>query len=409
MKKNSSGKLLGSSRLYIGIFCISILFVFDGCDFIAPQKTFKLVVPEKDYSYNRTAQHLKEFLEKGGFKIELVFADNAIDANRMVANEEADMTFAMDHSTFIPEAIGSKAGRLRTMVPLYQRLFFLFSKAALDTLDREAQFSNKSIGVEVLNGETHRNLTHLLNSSKLDNVNIIDRDDDPDFIHFWGTYYGERATKLLNEGWYELSIDPDWVNFISMNDPALDPFVLPAIPGVEGSVNLNTMSARTLFVCGAHLQDNAMYHFSEYLFQHQLDLVAYDKMYRFISDHFDKSNILFPVHRGTDKFLRRNQPSFFERYAEVMALIFSIGAIAYGAIQGIRNRLIKVRKERIDMYFLNYLEIRSNDQLSNHEKIAKLSDLMQRALIQLTNEKLDKNDFHIFSRLIQQELMIINQ
>ena len=116
---------------------------------------------------------------------------------------------------------------------------------------------------------------------------------------------------------------------------------------------------------------------------------------------------MFPVHHGTDKFLRRNQPSFFERYAEVMALIFSIGAIIYGAIQGIRNRLLRVRKERIDVYFMNYLEIRSDDKLSNRQKTEKLSKLMQRALVQLTNEKLEKNDFHIFSRLIQQELLIL--
>lgn len=327
----------------------------------------------------------------------------------MVATGEADLTFAMDHSDFIPKAIGPEAGKLRTITPLFQRLFFLFSKTDLDTLDREAEFSKKSIGVEVLNGETHRNLLQLLSASKLDNVKIVDRDDDPDFIHFWGTYYGERATTLLNNNWYEISIDPDWVNFMILNDPAIDPFVLPAIPGVEGSVNLSTMSARTLLVCGAHLEDNAIYKVSEYLFQHKLDLVGYDKMYRFINESFDDKQILFSVHIGTDKYLRRNQPSVFERYAELIALVFSLGALMYGALQGIRNRLIRIKKERIDVYFLRYLEIRSEKKFSNQEKVEKLSELLQRALVQLTNEKLDKNDFHIFSRLIQQELVILRQ
>lgn len=409
MRDIASQGYLKSSALYIAVLLLSVIYLQSGCDFISPKKSFKLAIPEKDYSYNYSARHLKEFLEKGGFEIELVFADNAIDANRMVATKEADLTFAMDHSDFIPEAIGSDAGKLRTIAPIYQRLFFLFSKIDLDTLDRESQFNKKSIGVEVLDGETHRNLNQLLSSSRLDNVNIIDRDENPDFIHFWGTYYGERATKLLNDGWYELSIDPDWVNFITLNDPAIDPFVLPAIPGVQGSVNLNTMSARTLFVCGAHLPDNAIYELSEYLFQHKLDLVGYDKMYRFISESFDKKQILFPVHIGTDKYLRRNQPTFFERYAELMALIFSLGAIMYGAIQGIRNRLLKIKKERIDIYFLNYLEIRSEEKYSNQEKTEKLGELLQRALVQLTTEKLDINDFHIFSRLIQQELIILRE
>ena len=119
--------------------------------------------------------------------------------------------------------------------------------------------------------------------------------------------------------------------------------------------------------------------------------------------------ILLDTTNCTDKCLRGNQPSFFERYAEVMALIFSLGAIYYGAVQGIWNRLVKIKKERIDVYFLNYSEIRSEKKQSNKEKTEKLSKLLQRTLVQLTNEKLDKNDFHIFSRLVQQELVMLGQ
>jgi len=246
-----------------------------------------------------------------------------------------------------------------------------------------------------------------LAASRINNVNIVNKDDNPDFIHFWGTYYGDRATALLNNGWKELSLDTDWINFITLNDPAVNPFSLPAIPGIEESRTIHSISTRTLFVCGAHLKTNAIYDLSEYLFHHKLDLMRYDKMYRFISESFNQNQILYPVHEGTDKYLRRNLPSFIERYADVLALIFSIGAIIYGAFQTIRNRLIRIKKERIDMYFLNYLEIRSEPKYTTDEKKAKLSELLQRALVQLTNEKLDKNDFHIFSRLIQQELVML--
>jgi hypothetical protein len=289
-------------------------------------------------------------------------------------------------------------------------LFFLFAKSGLDVKKTtNFYFSDKSIGVEVLNGETHQNLEHLLKISKLNNIKIVDKGHDPDLMHFWGTFYGERATDLLHNGWREISIDQDWINYITLNDPALHPFTLPAIPGEVGSINLQTISSRTLLVGGEHLEENAIYKLSEYIFQHKLELVGFDKMYRFINESFDKKQILFPVHIGTDKYLRRNQPSIFEKYAELIALVLSIGAIIYGAFQGLRTRLIRIKKERIDTYFLNYLEIRSEDKYSDEEKIEKLSELLQKALVQLTNEKLDKNDFHIFSRLIQQELVIIRQ
>lgn len=393
-------------KYLIALFTSAGLLVA-GCDLISPEKRFKLAVPDQDYSYQYSAKHLKAFLESGGFEIEIVSAENAIDANEMVAKGEADLTFAMDSSEFIPEAIGPDAAKLRTIVPLFQRLFFLFSMSDVKTPASAAQLEGKSIGIEVLGGETNKTLTNILAAAKIDDVRIIDRDDNPDFIHFWGTYYGERATNLLDEGWGEMSIEPGWINFMTLNDPAIAPFVLPAIPGVEGSVRLDTISTRTLLVGGAHLQENSVYEMSKYLFHHKLDLVRYDKMYRFINESFDKNNLLFPEHIGTDKYLRRNQPSFFERYAEVMALIFSLGAIMYGAIQGVRNRLFKIKKERIDIYFLSYLEIRSQTELSTEEKKLRFNDLLQRAVVQLTNEKLDKDDFHVFSRLVQQELMLL--
>ena len=134
---------LKTSRLLLITFCIFAIIGISGCDLVAPKKSFKLAIPEKDYSYNYSSKHLKEFLEINGFKIDIILADNAIEANRMVATGEADLTFVMDHSSFIPEAIGANAGNLRTIVPLFQRLFFLFSKTKLDTLDTEAEFSKK--------------------------------------------------------------------------------------------------------------------------------------------------------------------------------------------------------------------------------------------------------------------------
>lgn len=40
-------------------------------------------------------------------------------------------------------------------------------------------------------------------------------------------------------------------------------------------------------------------------------------------------------------------------------------------------------------------------------KVKKLDGLFQRAVEQMTNEKLEKSDFHILPRLIQQELTIL--
>jgi len=378
------------------------------CDFYSPQKSFKLAISKTDYSYNYSAEHLKTFLEEGGYDIEIIPAVNAIEANRMVALGEADLTFVMNHSNFIPQAIGSEVSNLRTIMPLFPRLFYIFSRNPVDTTNASEIFRGKSIGVEVLNGETYANLKELLSSGQITDIKIVSRDDNPDFIHFWGTSYGVRASDLLTKGWSEVSISMEWINYFTLNDPALTIHKLPAIPGVNNSIDLQTLSAETLLVGNSELGEGAIFKLSEYIFNHKLDLMRFDKMYKSIDESFLDRGMLYPLHVGTDQYLNRNLPSFFERYAELIALIFTVIAVLYGSIQGIRAKLISIKKERIDLYFLEYSDIRYQIKLPLSEKIDKLDGLLQRALVQMTDEKLDKGDFDIFSRLVQQEIAILS-
>ena len=383
--------------LFLGLSLIS-------CDIFTPQKTFRLAVPESDFTYNITAGHLKSFLEVGGFPIEIVHTANAIEANRLVANGEADLTFVMNHSDFIPEAVGPEARMLRTIAPMFNRLAFLFSREPIaDSVSVLDLLAKKRLGLEVLDGETHTNFKSLFQTNLLNEIIFVNQNESPDLIHFWGTYYGPRATSLLREGWHEVSLNPAWIDYICLNNPSLSPFSLPAVPGVRGSKVLNTVSVQTLLVGNSDIGENSIYNLSQYIYQHRLELMGFDQAYRTINENFDASTILYPAHEGTDAYLRRDEPSFFERYAEVMALVFSIGAVLYGLAQALRNRLARQKKERIDLYFLDFLDIRTKS-ISEEEKRTQLDSLLQKALVQMTAEKLDKGDFHIFSRLIQQEL-----
>jgi len=391
-------------KIFSQIILLTVLLA--GCDYYTPQKSFKLAISEADYSYNYSAEHLKTFLEKGGFKIEIVPAVNAIEANIMVAVGEADLTFVMNHSNFIPQVIGSEVSNLRTILPLFPRLFYLFSREPIYASNVDEIFRGKSIGVEVLDGETYANLSELLWSGQISDIEILGGDDNPDFLHFWGASYGPKATGLLAEGWTEVSISKEWLDYFSLNNPALTVNVLPAIPGLENSIDLHTLSSKTLLVGNSALGEGAIYELSEYIFNHKLDLMRFDKMYKSIDESFLDRGMLYPLHIGTDQYLKRNLPSFFERYAELIALIFSVLVMLYGLIQGIRAKLVSIKKERIDLYFLEYADIRSQLDMPTQKKIERLDELLQKAIFQMTDEKLDKGDFDIFSRLVQQEIAI---
>ena len=130
-------------------------------------------------------------------------------------------------------------------------------------------------------------------------------------------------------------------------------------------------------------------------------------MYSCISEEFNKSALLFPLHEGTRSYLLREQPTILERYADVIALLFSIGALIYALFQAIKANINQRKKDRVDIYFLEFLGIRSEGAKNVEHQMERLQELHNKALVQMTTEKLEKGDFHILSRLIQQELSLL--
>src|SRR5205809_7328424 len=99
-----------------------------GCDFTRPQKKFRLAVPKTEYFYNYMAEHLKPFLDSKGYDISIVTAESALDAARMVAEDEAELTLVNNHSTTVALRLADKGDRLRTIMPLTTRVLFGFTK-----------------------------------------------------------------------------------------------------------------------------------------------------------------------------------------------------------------------------------------------------------------------------------------
>ncbi len=387
---------------------LAVAIFMSGCDIARPKKNFRLVIPEKDYFYNYISSHLKPFLDSKGYKISIIEAENSIEANRLVATGEADLAIINNNSVPLSEKLGVQSGRLRTVLPLSTRLFFAFSKNLMpDTATIKELFENRKVGIEVSNMEAKLNFESFLSRAKIVGTQLVDMNEDPEVIIFWGTFYGERATKFLKEGWHPYSFKPNAIEFLTLNDPALRPYTLPSIPGDGSSIRINTISTETVLVANQDIGENSIYELSEVIFQNRLELIHKDIMYQSIDESFNQQALLFPLHSGTTSYLQREKPTFFERYSDTIALVLSILAILYGILQTIGNHLAKRRKEQLNRYFLDFLEIRSDKELDTDLKIEKLDKLFQRAVVIMTNKKLDKSDFHILSRLIQQEIIVM--
>lgn len=378
-------------------YFIVLVCVCTSCDLIRPQDRFTLAIPEDDIGYQYAGQHVREFLENGDFEIEIVSVSTAIEANEMVAKGEADLTFIKNHSLFLPEALKVSPTELRTLMPLYTNLMLLYSSEIKSLKD----LGTGERKIKVSDTEAFLDLYEIFRLSEIRNLKIT-REDSADLIYYWGTLYEDRSNKLSLDGWFPVSLESDWEEFLLLNNPGLRKFKIPAIPGLGNREAINTVASETLLVCSSTLGENAIHKLSKYIFSNKLRLLEKDRMYRAINEHFDQQNLLFPLHEGTHSFLRRDEPTVLERYRELIALFIALMALAFAALQALRINMLSRRKDWADQYYLDFLLVKESAS-SAEVKHKRLDSLFGRALTHMTNRKLSKKDFHTLSRLIQDE------
>jgi TRAP-type uncharacterized transport system substrate-binding protein len=403
MKKKFIVGLLSMLLIFLLLVLIPV-----GCDLAKPKMKYRLAVPTTEYFYDYIANQIKPFLENEGYQISIVPAASTFDANRMVADGEADLAMINNHSTTIAMNLGPKSSQLRTIMPLSNRVLYVYTKNVFpDSTTALELFKGKRIGVESLEGETHLTLKRFLKVSQIDDVTFEVFNDSADVNIFWGRLFGPRASEWSKKGWHQFSFRINFIRFITLNDPAVQYFRKPALPGDVNSKITNTLMTEVILVANRNLGENACYLLARTIFQNKQSLMHQDLMYRSITEAFNKETLLFPLHQGTFSYLIREQPTFFERYADTLALALSILAVIYGSVQAIQGQMRRNRKEHIDKYFIEFLEIRSDKTITRELRVKKLDELFQRAVVQLTKEKLEKGDFHILSRLIQQDLTML--
>lgn len=160
---------------------------------------------------------------------------------------------------------------------------------------------------------------------------------------------------------------------------------------------------------------SAVFDRSSYLFERH-------PLLGFLSVDMERMALNFPLHEGTLQYLNRDQPTFIERYAEVLALAFSVGVVLLGAASSVSRMLRRRKKDRIDVYYERVLEIaarraergdgdedRGGDGTEGAVEAAarrrEPEELRERAVRQLRDERLEASEsFSIFLDLVHHEI-----
>ena len=129
-----------------------------------------------------------------------------------------------------------------------------------------------------------------------------------------------------------------------------------------------------------------------------------------LKEDFSRASLSFPLHNGARIFLDRDEPSFMERYAELIGVIFSILIAFMSGVYSLSGWMKQRKKDRIDVFYEQILHVKViinklNDIKDVVRHIRQIQADQQKAFQMLIDEKLRADEsFRIYMELSKETI-----
>ena len=168
-----------------------------------------------------------------------------------------------------------------------------------------------------------------------------------------------------------------------------------------------SFALRSSLVCRSDLPDNVARTIVDSIVTHRATLMRNHHEAHDITEHFDAADVQFPLHHGAVSFYQRQRPTFWERYAELMAFLLSLFLTLCGFVVAMDKWFTVRKKNRIDRYYerldvlLDELRLKSVTPIRLDEIEYELTSMRHDAVRELVNERLLADEsFQIFQSLL---------
>lgn len=334
-----------------------------------------------------------------------------------------------------PTDIGIESiSSLRTIVPLYAKVLFVLHRKGIhaSSLQELVRGRQVSFGPRTSSGSqfARKVLAEFgIDSSEYTaHFNPHDRNtlsDSADVCFAVLGFNNPAVTDMLNtkEGElfsldsYQLASDKgSAVDGFCLNYPRARPYVIPK--NTYGSLPQQpvvTLAIDAVLLARSDADPYSIYEVTKSILEHRQNLVNRNTLFIGLSDNFDKSALNFPLHPGALMYLERNEPSFLQKNSDVIGILLSVLLALAGGITTMIKWLQQKKKDRIDAYYKQVLEIAEGiKNLSSVEEctlgISELENLKTTAFRQLIAEKLAADEsFSIFIHLADETVQKLHQ
>lgn len=349
--------------------------------------------------------------ERSGVKINLILPpDDSMSVVDALESGYGDIAIAPNNEQY--------RDGIATIIPLYPSVLHIVTRK-----DRPAESLDELLAGAVIyagpTGSAGRELAdQLISDLELgpDEVRFAtDEELDPDVFVLYAPIDRDRIMsdpRLEDVKWFSLG-EPDEIGQGSAVDrsvllnPRLRPFVIPV--GTFGKLTpepIVTLAVDNLLIAREDLDETLVYDiYAEILRLRPALFGKRPELFQPIDEQVARSNFAFSLHPGALAFLKRDEPTFIERYSGVAEVVVTL---MVGVISGI-FAVVKIyrirRKNRLDEFLVEVIGIRNSvsPDSSDAERAtatASIRALQDEAFALLVDEKLAADDsFRIFTEL----------
>lgn len=293
---------------------------------------------------------------------------------------------------------------IRTLLPLQPGIVHILYKGEERPQSFALLLRGRRVYAGPLGGVAHRILQLVAGAERVpaSDYEVLENPWDPgvDLYFNIGDILSEEGARSLS-GFRLFSLDPSGdggpgsrAAALALRYPYLMPFVLPAnlYPQLSQEAVV-TLAVPSLLVASASLPDDTAYDVAKTIFENRHEFGSISPLLHNLSERFDFEVLQFPVHPGTQRYLDRNEPSFFERHADLIGLAVSVVIPVASVVLALRSRRFQRRKDRVDTYYGRVLAVR--EQLGTEPAdllIRRVRDIQSEAFRLLIDEKVDANE-----------------
>jgi len=430
---NKMNKL--KNNIQIPLLLVLIIFsVFFACN--DTEKKYKIAISDPSTSLYQVGMPIIKLLEKEmGVQFEIIdTTSGSVEHIKLLSEGKVDFTIALttvNGNKFDEEKTGYD--NIRTVSPLYNQSLFIIYPDSLKPKSLGGLIQDRRIGLGIKKGGTAQFTMQIMkelgiDSSEYTPIFTDNKDnycnDEIDVSCSFTSFNNNRIVNMLSNkdmrmfslGDVERAFSGSSVDGICKKLWIAKPQIVPKNSYYSKPEKpVLTVSVYTSLLCSKDLDKTFIQDITETIINNKSTLIKQNPVINQVSEDNLNEILFYPLHPGVHLYQERYQPSFLERYAEVIALLLSITLILSGGLSSYRKWNLQRKKDRIDVYYEDVLTIdRSITQEIDKElfeqKIKDLYQIRERAFDNLIKEKLSADEsFKIFTELISGTIKRIEQ